>query len=291
MKYDATLKKLFLKPPAKLLSMLLGKDVAVKRVLPTEMITVEAMHPDLLFETVDRRLIHLEVHGYWMGDFAVRNLLYFGLILRDYKRAPEQIVIWIGKHKPGVPDGLNFAPRLVYNYPVIDARTLDAEPLLASGGVDEAVFAVLCRTNDQRGTVLRILRRIMELPVAKRRDALVQLLVLSGLRDLTPLVRTEAKKMPIMIDIHENEFLEEVYQDGRKEGRAEGRNEGRNEGQSQGLEEGLRTAREILLNLVEQKFGAVPAAVKRRVAKAGAGDIQRWSQRVLTASSRDEVFK
>ncbi len=235
------------------------------------MITIEQMHPDLLFETADRKLIHLELHGYWMDDFAVRNLLYFAFILRDHKRAPEQIVLWIGKHKPGVPDGLSLAPKLVYSYRVIDVRTLDAEPLLASGGIDEAIFAVLCRNNDKRGTVLRILRRIIDLPVAKQRDALLQLLVLSGLRGLTPMVRREAKSMPVSIDIHENEFLEEVYQGGKKEG--------------------LRTAREMLLNLLEQKFGPVPAPTKRRVGKADSSDILTWSQRVLKASTLDEVLR
>ncbi len=39
------------------------------------MITVESMHPDLLFESANGQLIHLEVHGYGMPDFPIRNLL------------------------------------------------------------------------------------------------------------------------------------------------------------------------------------------------------------------------
>lgn len=284
MKYDATLKRLFLSPPVKLLEMLLGQEVAVERLLPTEMITVDNMHPDLLFQAPDLRLIHLEVHGYGMPDFAVRNLLYFGFVLRDYKRAPEQLVVWIGKDKPGVPDGLDYPPHLTYHYPVFDARTLDAEPLLAAPGVEEAIFAVLCRSEDKRATVLRILRRIVKLPVAEQREALIQLLILSGLRGLTPLVQTEVQRMPIAIDIHENEFLEGIYQDGKNEGRSEGR--------SEGLEQGrLRAAREVLLDLMEQKFGAVPAAVELRVGKADWSDTQHWSRRVLQAASIDEVFQ
>lgn len=48
MKYDATLKKLFQKPPQRLLSHALGRPVKVSRVLPTEMITVGNLHPDAL---------------------------------------------------------------------------------------------------------------------------------------------------------------------------------------------------------------------------------------------------
>jgi hypothetical protein len=76
MKYDATLKKLFRRPPNRLLSLGLGREVVVTRVLPTELITVESAHPDLLFETEHGELIHAELHGYGMQDFPVRNLGY-----------------------------------------------------------------------------------------------------------------------------------------------------------------------------------------------------------------------
>ena len=48
MRYDATLKKLFLQPPNRLLSLAFGKPVTVKRMLPTDLIRVENLHPDLL---------------------------------------------------------------------------------------------------------------------------------------------------------------------------------------------------------------------------------------------------
>ena len=73
MKYDATLKKLFHNPPHRLLSRVLGKEVVVERILPTELITVANLHPDMLFEAADGTLIHTELQGYPQDDFAARN--------------------------------------------------------------------------------------------------------------------------------------------------------------------------------------------------------------------------
>lgn len=101
MKYDTTLKKVFKTPPNLLLSQALGRTVVVKQVLATDLIKIENAHPDLLFETEDGALIHAEVHGYGMGDFAVRNLGYFAGLLRDFGRPPQQIVFWIGPGEGG----------------------------------------------------------------------------------------------------------------------------------------------------------------------------------------------
>ncbi len=98
--------------------------------------------------------------------------------------------------------------------------------------------------------------------------------------------------MPITIDIHENEFLEGIYQDGKKEGLEQGIEQGLSQGLEQGLEQGrLRAAREVLLDLLAEKFGSLPAAVGQRVGDAGLSDIRRWSRRVLQAPSLDGVFQ
>ena len=81
MKYDATLKKLFQHPPHRLLSQALGRDVVVSRILPTELITVGNLHPDVLFETDEGGLIHTELQGYRQDGFAARNLLYYAFRL------------------------------------------------------------------------------------------------------------------------------------------------------------------------------------------------------------------
>jgi predicted transposase YdaD len=279
MKYDATLKKLFQRPPNRLLSHVLGQEIVVKQILPTDLITVQNLHPDLLFETEDGSLIHAELHGYAMDEFACRNLIYFGLVLRDYKRPPTQIVFWIGEKSVGVAAGLHYEPSLHYQYRVIDVREMDGEFLLQSPDVNESIFAILCKLEDAPGVVLRILRRISQLPVSEQREAAAQLLVLSGSRGLTRLVEAEVAQMPVTIDIHENEFLEGIYQEGRGEGHQEGHQEGRGE-----------TARGILLGLLDQKFGPVSSDVKQRIEAADVAATERWIRRVVPSATLTEVF-
>jgi len=101
-------------------------------------------------------------------------------------------------------------------------------------------------------------------------------LVLSGLRGLMALVKDEVKRMPVSFDIHENEFLEEIYQEGVEKGVEQGRQE---------------AARNLLTDWTEQKFGPLPASLKQRLESAGLADLQRWSRRVLKSSTVEEIFQ
>ncbi len=274
MKYDATLKKLFQHPPHRLLSQALGRHVVVSRILPTELITVGNLHPDVLFETEDGALIHTELQGYRQDDFAARNLLYYALVLRDYGRAPIQIVFWLGPGKVGVGEGLSHPPALEYRYQVMDVREIDGDWLLETGDLDESIFAILCRLRNQREAVAEILRRISRQPMAQRREAVAELLILSGLRGLKALVKEEITRMPVSIDIHENEFLEEIYQ----------------EGLEKGMEKAGDTAREILLEVVEQRFGSLPTEARARIQTADLAMLRQLTRRLGSAASLDELF-
>ncbi len=278
MKYDATLKKLFQRPPNRLLSLVLGQEVVVTRTLPTELITVANLHPDLLFDTDQGLLIHTELQGYRQDNFAQRNLLYFALVLRDYGRAPVQIVFWLGPGKIGVGDGLSLPPALEYRYRLIDVGEIDGERLLESEDIGEAIFAVLCKLQDQRGAIARILTRISALPVPQKLEAVAELLILSGLRGLLTLVNEEIRSMPVSIDIHENEFLEGIFQDGREDGRKEGR------------DRGAATVRAILLAFLEQRFGIVPAEARQRILAADLDILDRWTSRLGSATSLEQIL-
>jgi hypothetical protein len=70
-----------------------------------------------------------------------------------------------------------------------------------------------------------------------------------------------------------------------------GREQGIKQGMKQGLEQGLeRGRREMLLDLLRERFSALPEAVVARVTAAGLAELQVWSKRVLTAPGLDDVF-
>ena len=65
----------------------------------------------------------------------------------------------------------------------------------------------------------------------------------------------------------------------RKEGRQEGRQEGRKEGRQ-----------EVVLSLIETRFGPLDESLRTTVEQASGEQILRWAKRLLSASSLDEIF-
>jgi hypothetical protein len=72
---------------------------------------------------------------------------------------------------------------------------------------------------------------------------------------------------------------EEIIQQAREEGERNGRLQGEREGE-------LR----ILLRLLRRRFGELSQEVLARLESAGPDQLERWSDRVLTAPSLDEVL-
>ena len=72
-----------------------------------------------------------------------------------------------------------------------------------------------------------------------------------------------------------------------EKGRKEGREEGREKGRKEGREEALRNA---LLGLLTQRFGSVPESALARIHEADTDTLARWTSRVLTAASLDDVL-
>jgi hypothetical protein len=62
-------------------------------------------------------------------------------------------------------------------------------------------------------------------------------------------------------------------------GEAKGKALGRAEGRA-----------EMLLRLLQKRFGAVPAATRKRVLAAAIADLDRWAERILDAATLAEVF-
>ena len=67
----------------------------------------------------------------------------------------------------------------------------------------------------------------------------------------------------------------------------EGREQGVQQGREEGLEQGQRA---LLIELLETKFGKLDEQVLRRLEAADALARKRYAQRILTATTLDEVF-
>jgi hypothetical protein len=81
---------------------------------------------------------------------------------------------------------------------------------------------------------------------------------------------------------------EQCREEGRQEGRAEGRNEGRAEGEAAGR---LQSRAEVLLKLVQLRFGGTSAEVTTAVAGASIEQLDQWIERVMTANSVADLIR
>jgi len=73
--------------------------------------------------------------------------------------------------------------------------------------------------------------------------------------------------------------------------REEGRQQGIEQGRQQGIEQGRQRLREMLLNLLRQRFGtAVHPGVEQRIATASFEQIEVWTSRVLSAATLAELL-
>ncbi|WP_236555923.1 DUF4351 domain-containing protein [Alcanivorax sp. S71-1-4] len=79
-----------------------------------------------------------------------------------------------------------------------------------------------------------------------------------------------------MAEIWKEQYRQRFLQEGRLEGRQEGRQEG---------EFGM------LSRLLTRRFGALPEAVVARMRSADSEQLELWGERVLDASSLDDVFR
>jgi predicted transposase YdaD len=293
LKYDTTLKSLFGgRAPLRLLEMLLGERVAVARMLPVELPETRNAHADLLIELMDGRLIHVELQAQPDAWFPFRMLEYRVRIFRIYGTIPLQIVLWLGVGPAAVASKIE-QQGLSFSYSVVNAGMLDGNTLMESAVVEDCLFAILCRLEDSRAAVARILKRIAELSGVERRDALTKLLILSGLRGLTGLIEEEVEPMAIL-DVKDNTFLSKIYNQGLQEGIEQGIEKGIEQGVEQGIEqsteEHLRNVRRILRTMVLRRFGSISAGVEGRIQSGSLSEIERWILRLMECSTAEEVL-
>jgi len=284
-RYDTTLKTLFQAPPQQLLRLLVGGQA--REMLTVEYPTVRMRRPDLVVRLTDGRLYHLELQSDNDAAMPWRMLEYCGLLYEHYGQQPLQQVLYVGERPMTLVAQIDHAT-LLFEYEAIDVRTLDGQPLLHSTVLEDNILALLCRGGATRATVQYILARIANLSGTAQTEALTTLLILAGLRHLQPLVREETQQMAIILDIENNPFLRDIFEEGRQEGHQEGHQEGRQEGHQEGQIEGERV---LVRRQLARRFGVLPAWAEQHIAAADTTALEQWGLRLLDATSLEEVFR
>jgi hypothetical protein len=97
---------------------------------------------------------------------------------------------------------------------------------------------------------------------------------------LSPVARRALEViMPLERFLPMSDIGKQIYAEGRKGGLSDGRKEGRSEG-----------LRGLLIRQLTRRFGSLPEAAMRRIQAAGPEQLESWGERLLSASSLDDVF-
>ena len=230
---------------------------------------------DLVAWLTNDRLYHLDLQSGNDPDMPRRMLEYYILLWKRYRAPPVQQVIYVGERPVSMSAEIRH-DNLTFRYRVIDMRELDSEVFLQSPAIEDNLLAILCRLSDKPTAVRRILTRIEQLPSSQRLNAMTQLLVLSGLRRLGAVIKEESARMPVIIDLMENEFFRDSFFRGKEEGRVEG---------------ARKEAMGMLTRQLERRFGPLPEAAAEKLNAADLATLEAWSLRLLDAGSLEEVLE
>ena len=263
--YDVAL-KLLLQGSAPLTMRELTGTVVAKW-LDVELPKVQNLRLDLLGETVDGGLVHVELQSGNDAAMPLRMAEYCLGVFRLFGRFPRQVVLYVGEPALHMQNKLR-GPGVSFEYRLIDIRTLDGDRLLASQELGDNVIAILARLRDHEGAVRKIVERIAGLAPAERETALAQLMILAGLRHLSRTVEQETRKMPIDLDIREHEVLGPMFIAARQEGELT-----------------------ILRRLIEKRFGTLPGWASEKLSALPASELEDLSERVLDAKSVEELLR
>jgi hypothetical protein len=275
--YDIAL-KLLLQGSAKL-TMRDLTGTAIVKWLDVELPKVQNLRLDLLGQTVEGDLIHLELQSSNDTAMPFRMLEYCLGVQRLWGQFPRQILLYVGEAPMHMESELR-GPDLLFRYGLVDIRSLDGDRLLNSDEIGDNVIAILARLRDHKEAVHRIVERIAGLAALARDTALAQLLILAGLRHLAGTVELEARKMPIDVDIREHEVIGPLLKEAEQEGERKGERRGERKGELA-----------VLRRLLQKRFGPIPSWAAEHLASRSTAEMEELSVRVLDAKSIEDLMK
>lgn len=252
-------------------------EMAVANWISVELPSVQNLRVDLLGETVQGRLLQIELQTNNDPNMPFRMLEYLMAVRRSQRRIPEQVVLYAGRDPFNMPDRFVW-PHGEARYGIIDLRELDAEPFLSSPAVSANIFGILTKLRDQREAVRGVLARIAGLDPDEAGSYYAALKVLAGLRELETIVEEEVERMPLDLEslIKGNSYLEPAYNRGLQEGLHKGEQNGE---------------LKVLRRQIERRFGRTPSWAEQRLSAYSSEQLLELGDRLLEAVSLEDLLR
>jgi|GEM_PF-6729602 len=192
-------------------------------------------------------------------DIRGRMLLYHALIYEIYKIEVVGFVVYLGNQRANMETHLLHGA-LSYSFELVDPRKLNPYVFLESELPEEIILAVLAGTNknDRRQIIREIISKLHKLLQGNEQEfkrRILQLEVLSLLRDEQKIVNEEEQNMALTID-----FTKDIrYQQGIEVGEEKGIEKGMEIGEKKGFKKGeeIGSAKnniEVSRKMIEQGY-------------------------------------
>jgi len=148
--YDVAL-KLLLRGSAQLTVRELT-GASVETWIDVELPKIQNLRVDLLGETAEGGLVHLELQSSNDSAMALRMAEYSLGIFRLFGRFPHQVLFYVGEPTLRMESELR-GPDVFFRYEAVDVRALDGERLLESSAVGDNVIAIRVSSEGWRHSV------------------------------------------------------------------------------------------------------------------------------------------
>jgi len=241
-------------------------DLSIDRWHNVELPEVRDLRLDLLGETAEQQLVHIELQSTNESRMALRMLEYATAVCRQFDRFPEQIVLYFGSEPARMGTRLA-GSRLAFEYRLADIREFDAEAYLssdvvASDVVEDNIIGFLASVRGEREAVQRVLRRIAASDPSERRALFAEFFILAGLRKMGAIIQEEARRMPILDDIMDHDVIGREFKRGEIA---------------------------VVLSLIERRFGIAPEWLVERLNAMSVSEVRSFAVRLLDVRSLEEL--
>jgi hypothetical protein len=169
---------------------------------------------------------------------------------------------------------------LLFRYHSVALAKLPAEEYVGAGPLGAALSALMKRS--MRQDRARLLASMLERVVARGLDPVLEHLLVNVIQSYFVLSEEDAERYRKLISRKEYRAVQETELTWADKLMEKGREKGREEGIVEGK-------RKTLLRLLSVKFGEAPGDVTRKVETMAEEDLDRLLDRVLTATSLDDL--
>jgi hypothetical protein len=193
-------------------------------------------------------------------------LEYWVYFRREHGQPIRQCVFYIGT------EPMRLAPVFEeggtrHAFDVVNLQDCDASVLLASTDWGDDLWALGAK-GDRPSVLQEILAKLLAMTPEEQEPAIAELTAFSGILRVDDLLRQKLKEFSMLnLDLRDNAVVRPLIEEGRQEG-----------------------VRALLLDLLAEKFGAVPTWAAERLQTATSEQLDRWARSVLRATTLDEVI-